>query len=245
MRISATEVQNSFGKYLAQAMASEEVIVTRNGKSVAKLIAYEDQENELVRDPLARYTTEKRVTYEEYLALVEETDERYELIDGELFYLAAPFYKHQAAQAELGYQIINFFRGRDCRPLMAPFDVKLFNHAKCFLDDPNVVQPDILVICDRDRITKEGRYEGTPTLVVEILSPSTRRKDLIKKLNLYMNSGVGEYWIVDPEAEEIVVHYFENRDFHTSRTYQAGQTLNSIVFEGLSATLDEVFGHAR
>ena len=241
MKVSATEVQNSFGKYLAQAMASEEVIVTRNGKSVAKLIPWEDLDNELVRDLSAQYRTEKRVTYEEYLALVENTDERYELIDGELYYLAAPFYKHQAAQAELSLLFGMFFRGKSCRPLMAPFDVKLFNQAKCFEDDPNVVQPDILVICDRERITKEGRYEGIPALVVEILSASTKRKDLIKKLDLYMNSGVNEYWIVNPETEEIVLHYFENRDFHTSRTFHAGQTMHSVAFAGLSVELDQVF----
>ncbi|GAB1475544.1 type II toxin-antitoxin system prevent-host-death family antitoxin [Bacillota bacterium] len=241
MRASATEVQNNFGKYLAQAMASEEVIVTRNGRSVAKLIAYEDQETEMIKDPLTVYQTDKRVTYEEYLALVEDTEERYELIDGELYYLASPFYKHQAAQAELIALLMNFFKGKNCKALTAPFDVKLFNQAKSFEDDPNVVQPDLLVIFDKEKLTKQGRYEGTPTLVVEILSSSTRRKDLIKKLNLYMNSGVKEYWIVNPEGEEIVVHYFENRDFHTSKTYLAGQTLQSVAFEGLTADLDQVF----
>ncbi len=243
MYVSATEISNCFGKYLAQAMAEEEVIVTKNGKSVAKLVAFEDAGGDMARESALNYASEKRVTYEEYLALVESTEERYELIDGEIYYMASPFYKHQAAQAEISGRFYQWFKGKNCRPLAAPFDVKLFNQAKCFADDPNVVQPDILVICDTDKITKEGRYEGTPTLVVEILSQSTRRKDIIKKLNLYMNSGVAEYWIVDPESEQITCHYFENRDFHTSRSYQEGQTISSLAFPGLDVGVADVFAY--
>lgn len=240
MKVSATEFQNGFGRFLAQAMLEEEVIITKKGQAVAKLISYEEALPNIVREGAPLYAQDKRITYEEYLSIVENTDERYELIDGELYYLASPLYSHQVAQVELILFFGNWFKGKNCRPLVAPFDVKLFNEAEKFEDDPNVVQPDILVICDTDKIVK-GKYEGTPTLVVEILSKSTRSKDMLKKMNLYMRSQVKEYWIIDPEKEVVHVHVFENREISDTTSYQGDMIVKSVVFEGLEIPIKEIF----
>lgn len=239
MRISATEIQNSFGKYLKLAIDLEDIIITKNGRSVAKLRAYKDTDDYICEGAL-NYN-KKRVTYEEYLELVENTDERYELIDGEIFYLAAPRFKHQVAVNELFGHFYNFFKGKTCRPLTSPFDVHLFNRASCFEEDPNVVQPDIIVMCDEDKVTPEGKYFGIPTLVVEVLSPSTKEKDLLKKMSLFLNSNVREYWIVNTEKENVHVYYFENREMNDDTVYMGDMIVKSVIFEGLEIPISEIF----
>ncbi|PKM50465.1 MAG: prevent-host-death protein [Firmicutes bacterium HGW-Firmicutes-7] len=241
MKVSATDVQNSFGKYLAQAIAEEEIIITKNGKSVAKLFAYEDEKNDILKEQSLKYQQERKVTYEEYLQIVENTDERYELIDGELYYMASPLFKHQVAVNEIFVHFYNWFKGKSCRPLTSPFDVKLFNNAKRFEDDPNVVQPDILVMCDEEKVTVGGKYEGTPTLVVEVLSKSTRSKDMVKKMNLYMNSDIKEYWLVDTEKELVHLYHFEERDMRDSCVYLKDMIIKSEIFIGLEIKVKDIF----
>lgn len=241
MRVSTTDIQNSFGKYLAQAIAEEEVIITKNGKSVAKLIAYEDVQGDLLREQSLKYLEDKKMTYEKYLEIVENTEERYELIDGELYYMASPLFKHQVAVNGIFGQFYNWFKGKPCRPITSPFDVKLFNNAKKFEDDPNVVQPDILVMCDEEKVSSEGKYEGIPTLIVEVLSKSTRSKDMVKKLNLYMNSNIREYWLVDTDKELITVYFFEERDIVDSWTYVNDMTIKSEIFKGLEIKVADIF----
>lgn len=241
MRVSATEVQNSFGKYLAQAIVEEDVIITKNGKTVAKLIAFKDSEGDILREQILKYEEDKKMTYEQYLEIVENTEERYELIDGELYYMASPLFKHQVAVNEIFVHFYNWFKGKSCRPLTSPFDVKLFNRAKKFEDDPNVVQPDILVMCDEDKVSSAGKYEGIPTLIVEVLSKSTRSKDMIKKLNLYMNSNIREYWLVDTEKEQVTVYYFEDRDISDSTTYLNDMVIKSLIFKELEVKVNDIF----
>lgn len=96
-----------------------------------------------------------------------------------------------------------------------------------------MVQPDLLVICDQENIKEDDTYMGTPTLVVEILSEKTRSRDLIKKLDLYIQSGVEEYWIVNPFAEEITVYWFKEREIENSTTFKKGERAASFVFPGL------------
>ncbi|PKM94876.1 MAG: prevent-host-death protein [Firmicutes bacterium HGW-Firmicutes-1] len=241
MRVSTTDIQNSFGKYLAQAIAEEDIIITKNGKGVAKLVAFEDEQSGMIKEQGLNYKKERKVTYEEYLEIVENTDERYELIDGEIYYMASPLFKHQVAVNEIFGHFYNWFKGKPCRPLTSPFDVKLFNNAKRFEDDPNVVQPDILVMCDEEKVTTEGKYEGTPTLVVEVLSKSTRSKDMVKKMNLFMNSNIKEYWLVDTEKELTYVYYFEERDIRDSWVYLKDMTIKSEIFKGLEINVSDIF----
>jgi len=95
------------------------------------------------------------------------------------------------------------------------------------------------VICDEDRVNDKNRYEGIPTLVAEILSPSTKGKDLAAKLNLYMKSGVLEYWVVNAENKSILQYTFsKDRDISS---FRQGDTIHSAVFEGLEIAVNQIF----
>ncbi len=241
MRVNTTDLQNAFGKYLS-LVEKEDIIIIKNGKSVAKLIRYTDPDYFLVHEEAKNYQSTKKVSYEEYMALVNSSDQRYELIDGEIYLLASPSFRHQIVVNELSWHFNNYFRKKPCRSLTAPLDVRLFGFATKFEEDPNVVQPDIVVICDEDKVNKDNKYEGIPTLIVEVLSPSTKGKDMAIKLHLYMKSGVLEYWIVDLENNRINQYSFSpERDIGSLNTFQEEDTIKSTVFEGLEIPLREIF----
>jgi prevent-host-death family protein len=241
MRINTTDIQNAFGKYLA-LVEKEDIIITKNGKSVAKLIRYNEPEYFLVHEEAKKYQPTKTVSYEEYMELVESSDQRYELIDGEIYLLASPSFTHQVVVNEISWHFNNYFKGKTCRSLTAPLDIRLFGYATKFEEDPNVVQPDVIVICDKDKVNEKDKYEGIPTLVVEVLSPSTKAKDLVAKLNLYMKSGVMEYWIVNLENKSILQYSFsKERDIDYPQSCQQGDTIQSTVFPGLGIALSDIF----
>jgi len=240
--VTTTDVQNSFGKYL-QLCRHEEVIITKNGKKVAKLIPYTEDGTLgrwLVTEGSPRYSPKGiRVSYEEFLKMTEESENRYEYIDGEIYLLASPLYPHQKAVREIFGEFINWFRDKDCEPLAAPFDVVLHR-----LDDAekiNSVQPDIIVICDKDKINEQGKYTGTPSLVVEVLSESTRSRDLVQKLDLYMESGIREYWAVNTESKEIYIYTFTGYKLADIFTFKGQEQAQSVIFPGLSVSLPQVF----
>ncbi|WP_100011764.1 type II toxin-antitoxin system prevent-host-death family antitoxin [Lentibacillus sediminis] len=235
MRVSSTKLQNNFGKYLKFVEANEEIIVTKSGKDAAKILPCHDAD--VVKEGQAEYRSSSWVTYEEFLELTEDSEQRFELIDGVIYNLASPSYKHQHAVGELHGTFYNWFKGKNCVPLTSPFDVTFIKEE----DNINVVQPDILVMCDKDKLDEKGKYKGTPTLVVEVLSPSTRSKDMLKKLELYKECGVREYWIVDPLNEQIWVYVLGDNDITNSKSYKKDDTVRSEVFEGLEVDLQEVF----
>ncbi|MDD2587206.1 MAG: type II toxin-antitoxin system prevent-host-death family antitoxin [Syntrophomonadaceae bacterium] len=241
MRVNTTDLQNAFGKYLS-LVEKEDIIVTKNGKSVAKLIRYNEPNYFLVHEEAKGYKTTKKISYEEYIELVDSSDQRYELIDGEIYLLASPSIKHQIVVNEIAWHFNNYFRGKSCRSLTAPLDVRLFGFATKFEEDPNVVQPDVVVICDIDKVNESNKYEGVPTLVVEVLSLSTKGKDMVKKLELYMKSGVSEYWIVNLENKSILQYYFTaERDIENFKSLGEEDTIESSVFAELKIRLGDVF----
>ena len=139
---------------------------------------------------------EKHYTYRDHRQWPD--DERWELIGGVAYVMSGPSSPHQGISMEMGRQIANHLRGKRCRPFMAPLDVFLPPIHQMDEDDVDtVVQPDLLVVCDSAKIRERGIW-GAPDLVVEILSPSTSRKDQNEKYNLYERSGVKEYWVVEP-----------------------------------------------
>ncbi len=239
MRVPSTEVQNNFGKYLKFAEANEEIVITKNGKDIAIITALHEPIKDWIMEDAAAYKTNEWVTYEDYLDLVESSEQRYELIDGVIYNLTSPSYKHQHAVHELHGTFYIWFKGKSCTPLTSPFDVTLFKRE----DNICVVQPDILVICDKENMDQKGKYTGTPTLVVEVLSPSTRSKDLIKKLDLYRQCGVKEYWIVDVINEQITIYSFADHDIMDHKTYlkSAKGFLESTEFIGLKVSLEDLF----
>lgn len=137
-------------------------------------------------------------------------DERWEIIDGNAYAMSfamspAPSQHHQEILLELGRQVKTFLLDRPCKVFIAPFDVRLPESDETGDDASNVVQPDIVVVCDRKKLDGAGCI-GAPDMVVEILSPSTARKDLKEKFLLYERHEVKEYWIVNPTAQ--VVHVY-------------------------------------
>lgn len=147
----------------------------------------------------------KLYTTEDIYALPEGT--RAELIDGQLYYMAPPNRRHQELAGELFGSIREYIRSNNgsCRPYIAPFAV--FLNA----DNRNYVEPDISVICDRNKLTDKG-CNGAPDWIIEIVSPGSRRTDYFTKLFKYRTAGVREYWIVDPEKNRILVYNFETED---------------------------------
>jgi prevent-host-death family protein len=241
MRVSATDLQNAFGKYLALT-EKEDIVIVKNGKSVAKLVHYAEPDFFLLHEEAQAYLTTQKISYEEYLALVNSSDQRYELIDGEIYLLASPSFNHQIVVNELAWHFHNFFKGKRCRPLTAPLDVRLFGLATKFEEDPNVVQPDLMVVCDADQVNEANKYVGVPTLIVEVLSSSTKGKDMVAKLNLYMKSGVAEYWIVDLENQRFFQYFFsQDRDIAGFTTITEEATIKSTVFASLEIPLSLIW----
>ncbi len=234
-------MQNAFGKYLS-LVEKEDIIITKNGKSVAKLTRYNEPDFFLLHEESLKYKSTRKISYEEYMELVDSSDQRYELIDGAVYLLASPGFGHQVVVSEIAWHFGNYFRGRPCRSLTAPLDIRLFGFATKFEEDPNVVQPDVVVICDQEKVNEDNRYEGIPTLVVEVLSPSTKGKDMVAKLNLYMKSGVSEYWIVDIKNKTILQYSFsKKRDIESLTNLKEENTIKSTAFKDLYISLKSIF----
>lgn len=153
----------------------------------------------LVRNPNQKYT------YGDYLAWPD--DERWELIGGVPYSMTpAPSRRHQAVTGEIYRQIANYIKtnGGPCQVYVAPFDVRLPKGGEKDEDIDTVVQPDIVVVCDRKKLDRRG-LRGAPDLIVEVVSPATASKDKRDKFLLYERAGVREYWIVEPEAKLVTV----------------------------------------
>jgi Uma2 family endonuclease len=187
-----------------------------------------------LRKPLEE---DHRFTYADYRAWELDEGERFELIGGTAYAMAAPNDSHQAIGGEIFRQIANYLRGKPCKVRPAPYDVRLF-YAEDESDD-TVVQPDISVICDEEKRGPEG-CRGAPDLVAEILSPSNTADEYIRKFNLYMKAGVREYWIVSPESKTVQAFVVQHGAY-MGTVYDSGTALPSAVLEGLSITLTDVF----
>lgn len=162
------------------------------------------EEKPVVKEEIAyRANTQGSYTIEDYRSLPEE--QRVELIDGCFYDMASPTIFHQLIAAEIYRQIANFImeKGGECLPFIAPVDVQLDG------DEKTMVQPDVGILCQKDKMKRWGIY-GAPDFLLEVISPSTRRKDYTKKLAKYMEAGVREYWILDPYQKKLLVYFFES-----------------------------------
>jgi len=177
---------------------------------------------------------EKRYTYADYCAW--DDSERWEIIDGIPYAMSpAPLVTHQTVIGNLYYQFADFLKGKPCKVYLSPFDVRL----NADTDDDTVVQPDLLVVCDKSKIDKRG-CNGAPDLVVEILSPSSARHDKVLKLNTYLRAGVLEYWIVDPDTKTVSAHLLKDGEY-IIRAYADTDTAPVHVLEGCTISLADVF----
>ena len=152
-------------------------------------------------------------TYAEYLTWPD--DVRYELIDGVAYMMTppAPTLDHQDFAGEIYFQLRQALEGKPCRVYIAPVDVRLpkANEADEFID--TVVQPDVLVVCDPDKLDRRRGVRGAPDFAVEVLSPSTASHDQVRKRRVYERAGVREYWLVHPTDRIITIYRLENGEF--------------------------------
>lgn len=183
-------------------------------------------ETSAVREEMAVYGAVKKqgeYTTEDYYALPE--DKRAELIDGVFYDMSVPDFVHQRIVGELYHQISQFIHENkgECIPLIAPLDVRLDS------DDKTMVQPDVAILCDKNKIRKWG-IDGAPDFIIEVLSPSTRSKDSIKKLGKYLDAGVREYWMIDPDKRKVIVYDFEHEDYPA--IYGLEEKIPARMYEG-------------
>lgn len=240
--VTATELKQNLGKYLDFVEQQNDVVITKNGSKIARLTPYvtDIEQYFLVKENALDYQYGgKKVSYEEFLEISEKSTLRMELLNGEIIILSSPNIGHQEILGRMHLLFHDFFKGKKCRVFLAPFDVRI---KKKDIKTPDVFQPDLLVVCDlENNITEKGRYLGTPALVIEILSESTRNRDMVEKLNSYMLSEVKEYWIIDTKQESILIYEFNNYEIDRYNVFNKGTIAHSLAFSGLSVDVEGLF----
>ena len=160
-------------------------------------------------------------------------NEHWEIIEGEAFNMSpAPSTRHQLISGNLFGELRSYFKNKKCQVFPAPTDVKL--------SDTDIVQPDILVVCNLDQI-KISYIESAPSLIIEILSPYTEMHDRVRKMRLYAKYGVKEYWIVTPFPSMIEVFLLKNNKYILFQAYAKNEILQSVTFKKLSIVLSDIF----
>ncbi|WP_079528137.1 Uma2 family endonuclease [Halobacillus hunanensis] len=176
------------------------------------------------------------VTLEEYHKMRQNSEELLEYVDGCIYMTPSPSTKHQRISSQLHAALFDYLKGKECEVFHAPFDIVLKNEG---MVENSVVIPDLSVICDKSGFT-DNNYVGVPDLIIEILSPSNQSHDLVFKLNLYMQYGVTEYWIVNPMLNVVFVYHLdENREYQQLDSFRGA--IHSKVLEGFSVELDRLF----
>jgi Uma2 family endonuclease len=183
----------------------------------------------------------KRYTYADYLTWLD--DKRRELYDGFIKLMTpAPSRKHQKISTKFTRIIDNFLSDRECEIYHAPFDVRLYNGSKADDKIDTVVQPDICIICDLSILDDKGCL-GPPDFIIEIVSPGNSRKDVKDKFEIYQKHGVREYWIVNPNDENVSVFVLDEKGKYQLKSMYAGDEKIPVnIFNGdLKIDMAEVF----
>jgi Uma2 family endonuclease len=182
-------------------------------------------------------------SYADYLTW--RLEESVELIKGKIMAMSpAPNRMHQSISGNLFLHLGNYFKRKSCEVFVAPFDVKLYDRRKSLLNNGeafSVVQPDLCVICDKDKLTEQG-CDGAPDWIIEVLSPGNSRKEVRLKYDLYEESGVTEYWLVFP-YEQIVQQFVldDNGKYQLRALYPGNETVSPHLFPDLQIDLNDVF----
>lgn len=172
----------------------------------------------------------RRATWDDYRSWTD--DQRWELIDGHPYLMSAPSTLHQELVGTFYIGMAACLRRRPCRVYLSPIDVRL--------SDWDVVQPDLVVVCERAQILKT-HLDGPPAVVVEVLSPSTARHDRIRKMRLYARMGVREYWIVTPMPPTLEVLVLDGDEYRVAGVYTNEGRFRSPSVPDLDLDLEEVF----
>jgi Uma2 family endonuclease len=180
------------------------------------------------------------MSVDEYFQIRENSDALLEYIDGFVYMSPSPSTKHQRISRKLENKFGNFIEGKPCELFHAPYDIELKDEK---VKGTKIVIPDISIICDKSGFT-DARYLGVPGLIVEILSPSNQSHDLITKLNLYMNYGVKEYWIVNPMLNAVTVYAINDENMYEQHDMQKNKgEATSRLFEGFRVDIEDVFNN--
>ena len=181
-------------------------------------------------------------TYEDYCKFNDE--KRREIINGVIYLLASPIKEHEDILSNLFLELGGYLKSKKdekCK-IYTSFDVRLPKENETKETASNVVRPDIFIVCDEKKLTRRGCV-GAPDLVIEILSPSTGKKDKTEKFNLYQEHGVKEYWVVDPYSQ--VIDRFlldeENSKYKQAETFGTNDTIGPAIFPDFKINLDEIF----
>ena len=197
-----------------------------------------EKEKPVVKEPSASYSG--KYSYADYLTW--QIDGMVEIIKGRLFKMAsAPSRIHQKVAIKLAYLLYGYLEGKPCEVYEAPFDVRLPTTTSKNEDIYTVVQPDICVICDKNKLDDAGCI-GAPDWIVEILSPGNNKKEIQNKYEVYQESGVKEYWIIHPNEQTLLIYILQNGKYFPSRLFTSGDMVNSIVILGFSLDLEAFFG---
>ena len=182
-----------------------------------------------------------RFTYGDYIQW--QGDERWELIDGEAYLMSpAPSRAHQRILFEMARQVADALEDQPCEVNLAPFDVRFPHQDEADEDVDTVLQPDLVVICDLEKLDDAGA-RGAPDWVVEILSPSTTSRDRVAKRLVYERHGVREYWVVDPKTRQASIHVLDDGGYSV-RDAQCEGNWGPECFPGLEIRWRVVFGWA-
>ena len=179
-------------------------------------------------------------SYADYLTW--QFEEVVELIRGKIFKkaAAAPRRLHQKVSGELSYRLTGFLKGQKCQVYAAPFDVRFPKGSKEDHKIHDVVQPDICVICNPEKLDDRGCL-GAPDLIVEILSPGNSKTELKHKYSLYESHGVREYWIIHPENQDLLIYTLVDGKYITTGLQTSGDVVESAVIKGFTLDLEEFF----
>ena len=181
------------------------------------------------------YDENSRYTYADYLKW--EGLERYQLINGKVFNIPSSSVVHQALLMELSMQFADWLKGKPCQVFAAPLDVRLF--PKEDDSDDTVVQPDLLVVCDKEKLSK-GYVNGAPDLVVEIVTPLSTYYEFFLQFHGYLEAGVREYWVIDPEGQKMQVNIYENGHYISS-VHKGNESVPVNILPGLNITLGSLW----
>ena len=180
----------------------------------------------------------RKYSYADYIQW--DNDKRYEIIEGVVYDMNAPLRFHQEILVELSRQFANYLKNHSCKIYVAPFDVRLPKRSRKNDKIHTVIQPDISIVCDKNKLDKHGCV-GAPDLIVEILSPSTASKDHIKKRRLYEQHKVNEYWLVDPSNRIVTIYNLENKSYGKPQVFNASAKIIPALFPELEIDMSEVF----
>ena len=191
---------------------------------------------------ILQHSSDKKYTYADYLTWVED-EKRWEIFNGVPYMQSAPTWQHQAISSELMLQFGEYLRNKPCRIFSSPFDLRIPEAGESDEETTFVCQPDLLVICDKAGLKGTGYY-GTPTLIIEISSPSTVRKDKLLKFNKFEKAGVKEYWIIEPDGNIVSVFTLQdNKRYGRPDVYSDEDKISVSTLPDLIIDLNLVFAN--